>query len=297
MRAFINAPVDRAKSSSRGTRPRASTSWRARGATRTSAPATRCSSRRWSTTRTSCRGSCCASDRGARCAWRRSTIAASCIMDEFDAAARRRSTKIVAAVHLSNALGTINPVAEIVRAGARGAARRCSIDGSQAAYHMPIDVQALGADFYVFTGHKVLRPDGHRRAVRPRSDARGDAAVPGRRRHDSHGDVREAARGTSCRTSSRPARRTSRARSALGAAIDYVRGIGFDAIARARGALLAHATAALESVPGVRIVGTRATEGERRVVRDGRHPSARHRHDRRSRRRRDPHRAITARSR
>ena len=62
-------------------------------------------------------------------------------------------------MHLSNALGTINPVAEIVRQ-AHDAGAAVLIDGSQAAYHMPIDVAALGADFYVFTGHKLYGPTG-----------------------------------------------------------------------------------------------------------------------------------------
>ena len=68
-------------------------------------------------------------------------------------------TKLVAAVHLSNALGTINPAAEIVSL-AHGAGALALIDGSQAAYHMPTDVAALGADFYVFTGHKLYGPTG-----------------------------------------------------------------------------------------------------------------------------------------
>ena len=80
------------------------------------------------------------------------------IMDEFARLLTDR-TKIVAVVHLSNALGTVNPVAEIVRL-AHDAGAAVLIDGSQAAYHMPLDVTALGADFYVFTGHKLYGPTG-----------------------------------------------------------------------------------------------------------------------------------------
>lgn len=68
-------------------------------------------------------------------------------------------TKLVAVTHMSNVLGTVNPVAEIVRmAKEKGA--KVLVDGSQAAVHLDVDVQALGCDFYVFTGHKVYGPTG-----------------------------------------------------------------------------------------------------------------------------------------
>ena len=70
-----------------------------------------------------------------------------------------RRTRLVALTHVSNVLGTINPVAEIVeRAQAAGA--RVLIDGAQAAPHLPVDVAALGADFYAFSGHKLGAPTG-----------------------------------------------------------------------------------------------------------------------------------------
>jgi cysteine desulfurase/selenocysteine lyase len=67
--------------------------------------------------------------------------------------------RIVAVAHASNVLGTINPVAEIARM-AHDAGALCLVDGSQAVPHMPVDVPALGADFYAFTGHKMLGPTG-----------------------------------------------------------------------------------------------------------------------------------------
>ncbi len=67
--------------------------------------------------------------------------------------------RMVAVAHASNVLGTINPVAEIARL-AHDAGALCLIDGSQAVPHMPVDVPALGADFYAFTGHKMLGPTG-----------------------------------------------------------------------------------------------------------------------------------------
>src|SRR5581483_7219221 len=67
--------------------------------------------------------------------------------------------RIAAVVHVSNALGTINPIGEIVRmAHARGVP--VLVDGAQAAAHMRVDVQALGCDFYAFSGHKVFGPTG-----------------------------------------------------------------------------------------------------------------------------------------
>ena len=99
--------------------------------------------------------------RGARraaCAWRRSTITGALILEELDRLIGPR-TRIVSIAHMSNALGTINPVEEIVAlAHARGVP--VLIDGSQAAYHMPVDVQAIGCDFYVATGHKLYGPTG-----------------------------------------------------------------------------------------------------------------------------------------
>lgn len=68
-------------------------------------------------------------------------------------------TKLVAVVHVSNGLGTVNPVQEIVR-GARSVDAAVLIDAAQSAYHMPLDVQALDCDFLVFSGHKLYGPTG-----------------------------------------------------------------------------------------------------------------------------------------
>ena len=99
-------------------------------------------------------------------------------------------TRMVAVSHLSNALGTVNPVAEIVTA-AHAAGAAVLVDGAQAAYHRPVDVRALGVDFYVCTGHKLYGPTGIGVLYGTHGAARGDAAVPGRRRHDFVGDLRE----------------------------------------------------------------------------------------------------------
>src|SRR4029450_426895 len=71
----------------------------------------------------------------------------------------RLKPKLVAFTHVSNTLGTINPVAEMVEL-AHAAGALVLIDGAQAVPHVPVDVQALGADFYAFSGHKMLGPMG-----------------------------------------------------------------------------------------------------------------------------------------
>ncbi|MGE0386097.1 MAG: cysteine desulfurase [Gammaproteobacteria bacterium] len=79
-------------------------------------------------------------------------------LDAFDRLLGPR-TRILALVHVSNALGTVNPVRELAaRARARGAV--VLVDGAQAVAHMPVDVQALGCDFYAFSGHKLYGPTG-----------------------------------------------------------------------------------------------------------------------------------------
>ncbi len=79
-------------------------------------------------------------------------------LDAFDRLLTER-TKIVALVHVSNALGTVNPIAELA-AKARAAGAAVLVDGAQAVPHMRVDVQALGCDFYAFSGHKMFAPTG-----------------------------------------------------------------------------------------------------------------------------------------
>src|SRR5947207_5147878 len=80
------------------------------------------------------------------------------LLDEFEKLVTKR-TKMVAITHMSNVLGTVVPIKKVVKlAHARGIP--VLVDGSQAAVHMPVDVQDLGCDFYVFTGHKLYGPSG-----------------------------------------------------------------------------------------------------------------------------------------
>ena len=99
-------------------------------------------------------------------------------------------TKLVSIGHVSNAIGTIHPVKALVEmAHQRGAV--VMIDGAQAVSHLPVDVQALGCDFYAFSGHKLYWSNRYWRALREAPSARTNAAVSGWRRNDPHGHIRE----------------------------------------------------------------------------------------------------------
>ena len=121
-------------------------------------PATRSCCRGSSTTRTSCPGRFCASRRVRRCASRPINERGEIDLEAYRALLSPR-TKIVAVSHVSNALGTINPVRAMIDAAhARGAV--VLIDGAQAVPHLVVDVRALDCDFYVFSSHKMFGPTG-----------------------------------------------------------------------------------------------------------------------------------------
>ena len=132
------------------------------------------------------------------------------------------------------------------------------LDGAQAVPHMPVDVQALDCDFYAFSGHKMCGPTGIGVLYGREALLRGDAALAGRRRHDpARSSFERHAPTTTCRTSSRPARRTSPAPSASAPPIDYLEALGLERIAaaRARAARLRQRAAGRRS-PGLRFIGT-----------------------------------------
>ena len=192
------------------------------------------------------------------------------VISEFDRLLSSR-TKMVAMTHLSNALGTINPVAELTaRAKAAGAA--VLIDGSQAAHHLSVNVEAIGADFYVMTGHKMYGPTGigvlHGRA------AVLDAMPP----FLGGGDmIRTVAidRSTWNDLPYKFEAGTPHISGAigLGAAVRYIQSAGVDAIAAHEAALVARAAAAIQAVPGVKLVGTASQKASVvSFVMDGVHP-------------------------
>ncbi len=163
-------------------------------------------------------------------------------------------TKMVAVTHLSNALGTINPVAEIIGA-AHAAGAVVLVDGAQAAYHLPVDVEALGVDFYVATGHKLYGPTGM--GVLYGREARLDAMPP----YQGGGDMIASVTFEKSTWNTLPYKFEAgtphiEGAVALGTAVRFIRRVGFDWIAAHERDLLAYATEAVAAVPGVRLVGT-----------------------------------------
>ena len=141
----------------------------------------RCSPR-WSTTPTSSRGSCSAEERGIELRWIPLDRRRPARPHRPRPPARRRRS-CVGVTAMSNVLGTLTPVRRLADA-AHAAGALVLVDAAQYVPHLATDVADLGADFLAFTGHKMLRPHRHRRAVGPRGAARGHAAVPRRRRDD-----------------------------------------------------------------------------------------------------------------
>ncbi|MCC7008044.1 MAG: cysteine desulfurase [Acidobacteria bacterium] len=192
------------------------------------------------------------------------------IWEQFELLLNER-TRLVAVVHVSNALGTVNPVAEIVRR-AHDAGARVLVDGSQAVHHMPVDVRALDADFYVFTGHKVYGPTGI--GVLYGREALLDAMPP----FLGGGDMIRSVSFEESTWNDLPYKfeaGTPNIAGAIGlrAALEYLGGVGLPAIAAHEAALLDRATGALSSMPGVTLVGTAARKSAVvSFVMDGIHP-------------------------
>jgi cysteine desulfurase/selenocysteine lyase len=167
-------------------------------------------------------------------------------------------TKLVSLTHVSNALGTVTPAHEMV-AMAHAAGALALVDGAQAVSHMPVDVQSLGCDFYVFSGHKVFAPTGIG-ALYGRK-----AVLEGMEPWQGGGNMIEDVTFQEIRYQGAPARFEAGTPSigdavGLGAAIAYVSAIGMPAIAAYEHGLLEYATRRLETVPGLRLVGTAAAK-------------------------------------
>jgi cysteine desulfurase/selenocysteine lyase len=175
------------------------------------------------------------------------------LLDEFEALLGPR-TRLVSIAHMSNALGTINPVADIIRIAHREGAA-VLLDGSQAAYHMPVDVRALDCDFYVATGHKLYGPTGI--GVLYGKAALLDELPP----YMGGGDMIRSVtfeRSTWNELPHKFEAGTPNIAGAvgLGAALDYISAIGLSEIAQHEHDLLEYATEIVAAVPGVRLIGT-----------------------------------------
>jgi len=163
-------------------------------------------------------------------------------------------TKIVAVTQVSNALGTVVPVADIIDAAHRAGAR-VLVDGAQSVSHMRVDVQALDADFFVFSGHKVFGPTGIGVVYGKRELL--DVMPPWQGGGNMIADVtfeRTQFHGAPARFEAGTGNIADAV--GLGAAIDYVQRLGIDNIASYEHGLLEYATQAIRGIPGLRLIGT-----------------------------------------
>jgi cysteine desulfurase/selenocysteine lyase len=180
-------------------------------------------------------------------------------------------TRMVAVAHVSNALGTINPVKEII-AMAHQAGALALIDGAQAAPHIHVDVQALDADFYTMSGHKVMGPTGI--GILYGKAALLNAMPP----YQGGGDMIKTVTFEKTTYADLPYKFEAGTPNiaggiGLGAAFDYLNEIGLDKIAAYEHELLLYGTEALSHIPGLRMIGTaREKAAVLSFVMEGIHP-------------------------
>jgi cysteine desulfurase/selenocysteine lyase len=192
------------------------------------------------------------------------------ILDEYDALLNTR-TKLVAITHVSNALGTINPIKEmIVQAHKYGVP--VLIDGAQSAPHMPVDVQDLDCDFYAFSGHKMYAPTGS-------GIVYGKAELLEKMNpFQGGGDMIKTVTFEKTTYAELPNKMEAgtpaiASQIGLGAAIDYLDSIGREQAAVYEAELLRYATERVSSIEGVRIIGTAKNKASvLSFVIDGIHP-------------------------
>ncbi|MDP7573166.1 MAG: cysteine desulfurase, partial [Myxococcota bacterium] len=191
-------------------------------------------------------------------------------MDEFEKLITPR-TKLAAFAHVSNALGTVNPVRELVELAHREGVP-VLVDGAQAVPHQAVDVQELGCDFYAFSSHKLFGPSGvgvlwgraeHLEAMPPYQSG-GEMVLTVSFEKSTWNDIpHKFEAGTP----------DIAGVVGLGAAIDYLTGLGLDAVTTYERTLLDYATHALEAIPGLRLIGTAPEKaGVLSFVLDGVHP-------------------------
>ena len=177
------------------------------------------------------------------------------IIDEYENLLNER-TRMVAVAHVSNSLGTVNPIKEMVATAHKFGVPVC-VDAAQSVPHFPVDVQDLDCDFYAFSGHKMFAPTG-------------SGVVYGKREwldkmppyQTGGGMIRSVSfEGTTFAPIPEKFEAGTPAIAAgigLGAAIDYINAIDFEAAAAYEHELLEYATERLAGIPGVKIIGTAA---------------------------------------
>jgi len=192
------------------------------------------------------------------------------ILEEYEKLLNPR-TRMVAVAHISNALGTVNPVAEMI-AMAHRAGALALIDGAQAAPHLAVDVRALDADFYAFSGHKVLGPTGI--GILYGKQALLEDMPP----YQGGGDMIRTVTFEKTTYADLPYKFEAGTPNiaggiGLGAALEYIGRIGIERIAAWEHELLRYGTEQLERIPGLRIIGTaRRKAAVLSFVIDGIHP-------------------------
>jgi len=175
------------------------------------------------------------------------------LLDQFEKILTPR-TRLVSVIHVSNALGTINPIREIIEiAHARGVP--VMVDGAQAVQHMKVDVGELDCDFYAFSGHKLYGPTGI--GVLYGKAALLEAMPP----YQGGGDMINTVSFEKTTYKKPPQKFEAGTPNiaggiGLGAAIDYLNGIGLAAAAAHEDDLLSYATESLAAIPGIRFIGT-----------------------------------------
>jgi cysteine desulfurase/selenocysteine lyase len=180
------------------------------------------------------------------------------VLDQFETLLSNR-TRLLAVAHMSNALGTINPVEKLIeRAHRRGVP--VLVDGAQAIPHMAVDVQALDCDFYAFSGHKLYGPAGI--GILYGKEELLNKMPP----YQGGGDMIRRVTFEKTEYNTLPYKFEAGTPSivdaiALGAAIDYVNGIGIDIIAAHEHRLLAYATEQAARIPGLELVGQAPEKG------------------------------------
>ena len=192
------------------------------------------------------------------------------LLEEFEKLLNPR-TRFVSVVHVSNVLGTINPVAQIIKMAHRWNVP-VLLDGAQAAAHLKVDVRALDCDFYTLSGHKLYGPTGIGVLY---GKAALLAAMPP---YQGGGDMISSVSFAKTTYNVIPYKFEAGTPNiagtiGLGAAIDYLNGLGFEAVGAQEQELLAYATPALSRIPGLRVMGTAKEKAAvLSFVLDGLHP-------------------------